>query len=73
LPNWFTSAIDGHITPWDNNAYAFLGEVTHDTATTICFPSTAFNPTPNPLIRTEEKILNINQNLDGMEWIPPDS
>jgi hypothetical protein len=31
LPAKFPSALDGRVTPWDNNAYAFLGEVTEGT------------------------------------------
>jgi hypothetical protein len=36
----------------------------------ICFPSTAFNPTPNTLVRSEEDIIHGIQNLN-MDVFPP--
>jgi len=39
LPSRFPSALDGRITPWDNQVYAFLGETTNGTATTVVFPN----------------------------------
>jgi hypothetical protein len=59
--------LDGRTTPWDNQVYAFLGEATNGTATTVVFPNNAFHTTPATLVRTQENILNelpnINQNI----------
>jgi hypothetical protein len=67
----FTSALDGRVTPWDNNLYAFLGDVTQDIATTVCFPANAFTPIANVFAYTEEYILSNLQNLNGLDVFPP--
>jgi len=54
LPARFTGALDGRTTPWDNNLYAFLGEVTQGTVTTVVFPNTAFNVIEHIRARTTE-------------------
>lgn len=56
--------------PWDDNAYAFLVDVMLDTATTVCFPTSAFHPTPYTIVCTEEDIVNNIQNLN-MDVFPP--
>jgi len=67
LPSRFPSALDGRITPWDNQVYAFLGETTNGTATTVVFPNNAFHPTPATFVRMQETIVNelpdVNQNI----------
>jgi hypothetical protein len=70
LPSRFTSALDGRVTPWDNNLYASLREVTQDIATTVCFPTNAFVPTANVLAFTEEYIQANLQGLNGLEVFP---
>jgi hypothetical protein len=69
-PARFTSALDGRVTPWDNNVYAFLGDVTQDVATTVCFPRTAFNIVANVLAYTTEFIQANLQNLNGIDVFP---
>lgn len=71
LPACFTGALDGHITPWDNNLYAFLGEVTQGMATTVAFPTTAFNEIENVCIRSADYILQNLGAIHGTEGFPP--
>jgi len=42
-PAIFTAALDGTTTPWDDKAYAFLGEPVQGMATVVHFPETCFN------------------------------
>jgi hypothetical protein len=70
LPSRFTSALDGRITPWDNQCYAFLGDVTQDIATTVVFPTTAFATTANTLVYLEDHIQNNIQALNGIDVFP---
>jgi hypothetical protein len=42
-PAIFTAALDGTMTPWDDKAYAFLGEPVQGMATVVQFPETCFN------------------------------
>jgi hypothetical protein len=39
-PSCFVSALHGRITPWDNNCYAYLGDVTQEIATSVVCLST---------------------------------
>jgi hypothetical protein len=70
LPSKFVSALDGHVTPWDNNCYAFLGDVTQDTATTVVFPVTAFTPLAPTMVYTEEYLQANLQALNGVDVFP---
>jgi hypothetical protein len=70
LPSRFTSALDGRVTPWDNNLYAFLGEVTQDVATTVCFPGNAFTTVANILAHSEDYIQANIQGLNGIDIFP---
>jgi hypothetical protein len=68
----FAGALDGNITPWDNNLYAFLGEVNHGIATIVNFPTTAFNVLERVPARTTENILQLLPNaVNGHELLPP--
>jgi hypothetical protein len=67
LPACYSSALDGRVTQWDNKIYAFLGDVTQDIATTICFPANAFTTIANMVAHTEEYILANLQMLNGLE------
>jgi hypothetical protein len=71
LPARFTGALDGHTTPWDNNLYAFLEEVTQGIATTAIFPTTAFNEIEHIRARTTEDILQHLGTINGTEGFPP--
>jgi hypothetical protein len=71
LPARFTGALDGHTTPWDNNLYAFLGEVTQGMATTVVFPTTAFNEIEHIRARSAESILQSLDAINGTEGFPP--
>ena len=71
LPARFTGALDGRTTPWDNNLYAFLGEVTQGTVTTVVFPNTAFNVIEHIRARTTEFILQNLEAVNGTEGFPP--
>jgi hypothetical protein len=42
-PGMFTAALDGTVTPWDDQAYAFLGEPVQGMTTIVQFPETCFN------------------------------
>jgi len=42
-PSLYHAAFDGTVTPWDDLAYAFLGEPVQGIATLVQFPATAFN------------------------------
>jgi hypothetical protein len=71
LPSRFVGALDGRTTPWDNNCYAFLGDVTQGIATTICFPNNAFVPVANILTFTDEYLQNHIQGLNnGLDVFP---
>lgn len=64
------SALDGRVTPWDNNLYASLGKVTQDIAPMVCFPSNAFVPAANVLAFTEEHIQANLQGLNVLDIFP---
>jgi hypothetical protein len=70
LPSRFASALDGHVTPWDNQCYLFLGEVTQEIITTATFPANAFTTTTNNLVYHEEYILNNLQAFNGVVTKP---
>jgi hypothetical protein len=66
----FVGALDGRITPWDNNSYALLGDVTQGITTTVCFPNNAFNVVANVTVFTEEYIQAHIQGLNGIDVFP---
>jgi hypothetical protein len=72
MPSRFAGTVDGHITLWDNNLYAFLGEVTQGVASIITFPTTAFNLVERVPARTTENILqNLASIINGHDALPP--
>jgi hypothetical protein len=71
LPSHFASSLDGRTTPWDNNMYACLGDVTNDIATTICLPITAFTPIANVLAFTKAHLVANIQGENGQDVFPP--
>jgi hypothetical protein len=54
LPTKFTSALNGEVTPWDGNVYAYLGESTHGTVTTVNVPTDPFRRIANIQVKTNE-------------------
>jgi hypothetical protein len=54
LPSKFVSALDGRVTPWDGEGFAFLGEVTQSTATSVNFPSNAFRAFRNTKAKSSD-------------------
>ena len=70
LPSRFVGALDGRITPWDNNSYAFLGDVTQGIATTVCFPPNVFTVVNNVTVFTEDHIQTHIPNLNGIDVFP---
>ncbi len=54
LPTKFTSALNGKATPWDRNVYAYLGELTHGTVTTVNVPADAFCHIANIRVKTSD-------------------
>ncbi len=71
LPSRFVTALEGKVTPWDNNIYAFLGDVTQDITTTICFPNNAFTALPPLTVYTEEHIQANLQARNRLDVFPP--
>jgi hypothetical protein len=72
MPSRFAGALDGHIMPWHNNLYAFLGEVNHGIATIVNFPPNAFNVLERVPARTIENILQLLPNtINGHDVLPP--
>jgi len=59
------------VTPWDNNLYAFLGEVVQGHITMVAFPAMAFNVIEDVPARTEDFILEHLPELNGLEIFPP--
>lgn len=71
-PSRLTGALDGDITPWNNNLYAFLGELHQGFATIVNFPSTAFSLLERVPTRTTENILqNLPNVINGHDVPPP--
>ena len=64
------SALDGHVTPWDNQCCAFLGDVTQDVATTVVFPVNAFATTINTLVYREDCTLANLDAFNGVNILP---
>lgn len=71
MPSRFTGSLDGHVTPWDNNLYAFLGEITQSVATIVAFPSTAFNVVENVRAHSADYILQKLDTINGQDVFPP--
>ena len=72
MPSRFVGALDGRVTPWDGNAFAFLGDVVQGLATTVIFPPNAFNVTGNVRVLSQEVILEAYQNDPvRQEPLPP--
>jgi hypothetical protein len=57
LPSKFVSAMDGTVTPWDVQGFAFLGEITQTMVTTVSFPNTAFRAVMNTQAKSSEYII----------------
>jgi hypothetical protein len=66
----YVGALDGQMSPWDGNTYAFLGEITQGVVTTVNFPNTSFNPVMNMRSKTSDYIVT---HLDaiGDKGLPP--
>jgi hypothetical protein len=69
-PSRFTSAMDGHVTLWNNSSYAFLGDVTQDVVTSVVFPPTVFNTTPEIIVYTAEHLVANLPALNGLDGFP---
>jgi hypothetical protein len=67
----YPSSLDGQVTPWDNNLYAYLGDVVQGQTTIVGFPTTAFNILEDVVARTEEYILEHLNELNGLDTFPP--
>jgi hypothetical protein len=70
LPSRFFGALDGTATPWDNQAFAFLGDVVRGHVTTINFPEDAFD-TVQVWVKMEVYMQNNQQELDEVPLFPP--
>jgi hypothetical protein len=71
LPSRYPSSLDGRTTPWDNNLYAYLGDVVQGQITIVAFPSTGFNIVEDVEARTEGYILEHLNELNGLDVFPP--
>jgi len=65
-PGRYVEALDGTSTPWDNNSYAFLGEVIRGQVSIANFPENAFDEV-TVRVKTEALML---QNLALLEQHP---
>ena len=54
LPSKYIGALDGRITPWDGKVFAFVGDVSHNTATTVQLPDNAFRAFINVRVKTTD-------------------
>jgi hypothetical protein len=70
IPSKYVGALDGRLSPWDGNSYAFLGEITQGVATTVNFPNTSFNPVMNVRSKTSDYIVTHLDAL-GNKGLPP--
>jgi hypothetical protein len=70
IPSKYVGALDGRMSTWDGNSYAFLGEIIQGVATTVNFPNTSFNPVINVRSKTSDYIVT---HLDaiGNKGLPP--
>jgi len=73
LPSRFVSALDGVATPWDGKGFAFLGEVTQTTVTTVDFPANAFRAIMNTRAKTSDYIVTHLDELGPRGLVPPDA
>jgi hypothetical protein len=66
--------LDGTVTPWDNQAYAFLGDTTNGNTTTVIFPTNAFHLIPHTFVHFVDTIKYelplLNQNLTIFQPLP---
>jgi hypothetical protein len=64
LPSRYVSSLDGNLTPWDGQIFAFLGEITQGMITTVELPANAFRTVNNVRAKTCEYIIS---HLDEIE------
>jgi hypothetical protein len=69
-PSRFHSALDGRVILWDNNSYAFLGDVTDEVATTVVFPPNAFIIVPAVTTYDAAHIMANIHTLNGFDVLP---
>jgi hypothetical protein len=70
IPSRFFGALDGTVTLWDNQAFAFLGDVVRGHVTTINFPEDAFDAV-QVWVKSENYMRNNQQELDDLPLFPP--
>ncbi len=66
LPSKYIGALDGRITPWDGKVFAFVGDVSHNTATTVQLPDNAFRAFINVRVKTTDYMVTHLDELTDM-------
>jgi hypothetical protein len=69
-PSQYIDALDGKITPWDNQSFGFLGEIVHGMVSTISFPDNAFEVVTAWVKNLDYMIQNL-QEIQEIPVFPP--
>jgi hypothetical protein len=70
LSRYPAAALDGTITPWDNQLFGCLGDQSQDTVATVMIPPTAFAITQDARVYTMEAIAGQVAQLDDQALLP---